>query len=106
MIRVKGPSIIAVPNRWKMGEGAQMELEEWVTVGSGYPAHMLVVPEQVTSQQNSWHKPVNRLSWQGMVYTANYGGSSFSGLALGEDGKLGDVVHLENFPGPGETCRY
>ena len=35
-----------------MGEGAEMELEEWVTVGSGYPAHMLVVPEQVTSQHN------------------------------------------------------
>ena len=80
-----------------------MELEEWVTVGSVYPAHMLVVPEQVRSR---CPRPVHPLSCQGMVYTANYGGSSFSGLALGEDGKLGDVVHLENFPGPGETCRY
>jgi len=41
----------------------------------------------------------------GMIYTANYGGSSFSTLRLGSGGEVGDVVSVENFPSEGETCR-
>ena len=94
-----------------------MELEEWVTVGSGYPAHDLVVPKQVRIKL-SWPSsgPVRAtsypmladitLTYQGMVYTANYGGNSFSGVTMDADGQLGEVEYLENFPGPLETCRY
>ena len=42
---------------------------------------------------------------RGRIYTANYGGSSFSALALGEGGEVGEVVHLDTFPLEGEQCR-
>jgi len=74
-------------SRWVMGEGAELVLEEWKTIGSTYPAHMLVSQEH------------------GMIYTANYGGSSFSTLRLGPGGEVGDVVSVENFPLEGENCR-
>lgn len=74
-------------SRWAMREGAQLELQEWKTIGSTYPAHMLVSREH------------------GMIYTANYGGSSFSALTLGPGGEVGEVVSVENFPAEDETCR-
>jgi len=75
-------------SRWIMGEGAELELQEWRTIGSTYPAHMLVSSEH------------------GMIYTANYGGSSFSALRLGPGGEVGDVVRVDNFPfEEEEECR-
>ena len=74
-------------SRWSLGEDGKAELVEWASVGSGYPAHLLAVPGQ------------------GMLYTANYGGSSFSGLQLGPGGELGELELLETFPQEGESCR-
>jgi len=74
-------------SRWKMGQGAQVELQEWRSLGSGYPAHLVV------SREHS------------LAYTANYGGNSFSMLSLGSEGELGELMEVLEFPEEGELCR-
>ena len=125
--------------RWVMGEGAELVLEEWKTIGSTWKPSPPSSPS--TSPSNSpstlrpkWQSPLpspvlwpipisivftltttfpiidyftkiqHRFSFQhrhrrypahmlvsqehGMIYTANYGGSSFSTLRLGPGGEV------------------
>merc|ERR1712038_1965886 len=73
----------SVASRWEVSpDGLTLELQEFVSTQSIYTAHLLVDKEQ------------------NMAYAANYGGSSFTAIAL-QDGNFGQVV-FKDFP---EGCR-
>jgi len=72
--------------RWEEGEGG-LERREKVVLPSPGPAHLLV---------DQKHR---------LAFTANYGGGSFTVISLGQAGELGEVIHHEKFPSPGENCR-
>jgi 6-phosphogluconolactonase len=70
----------SVVSRWEVApDGLALELQDYVSTQSVYTAHLLVDRDQ------------------GMAYAANYGGSSFTAIALTGTGALGEVVYLENF---------
>jgi len=73
----------SVVSRWEVSaDGLSLELKDVASTESIYTAHLLVDNEQ------------------NMAYAANYGGSSFTAIAL-QDGNFGQVV-FKDFP---EGCR-
>jgi len=73
-----------VVSRWSGTADGGLVKDGFISLPSPYPAHLLVSQEQ------------------GLAYTANYGGNSFTAVAVDSEGSLGEVVYQESF---GEGCR-
>ena len=75
----------SVVSRWQVSaDGSSLQRLEYTGTGSVYTAHLLV-------DKNN-----------GMAYTANYGGSTFSTIKLNEDGSLGSLSQVLDY---GDGCR-